>query len=156
MRKFLWLLLIAGFLGCAPMKTSDENKPTALNQSDEVVFMSFQIRKDVIQKKNTIVLLNKVKTTAKIKKQIDADVHSANFLTAEMYSGDRFLQMIMIPHPMYVHSEYADESGKLNAKDVVLDQAEFFIRFQQNGANNIWIFETLNDKNKQELLQLKF
>jgi len=156
MQKLLSLLLIAGFLGCGPMKTSDENKPTALNQSDEVVFMSFQIQKDVIQKKNTIVLLNTVKTTAKIKKQSESDVHSPNFLTAEMYSGNRLLQTVIIPHPMFVHSEYADESGKLVSKDVVLDQAEFFIRFQKNGANHIRIFETLHDKNKQELLQLKF
>jgi len=155
MQKLLSLLFIIAFLGCSPMKTFDEIEPAISKHLDEVVFMSFNIRKDSIFKKSVVVLLNTIKTTARLKKQIEADPHSPNFLTAEIYSDDRLLQTIMISHPMFVRSEYADASGKLVSKDVVLDQAEFFIRFQQNSAKYIRIFETLRNKNKQELLQLK-
>ncbi|GEP52046.1 hypothetical protein FNO01nite_27180 [Flavobacterium noncentrifugens] len=156
MQKILSLLLIVAFLSCGPMKNTGETAVITSVSSNAVVFMSFQIQKDTIGKRNSIALLHTVKTTAKLKNQSEADVHSPNFLTAKIYFGDRLLQTIIVPHPMFVHSEYADESGKLASKDVVLDQAEFFIRFQQNGANHIRIFETLIGKNKTALFQIKF
>jgi len=155
MKSPILLFAIFIFMGCRPVKIVDENVAIT-EKKDEVVFMAFKIEKDDQSQNNIVSLINTTQTNAKIKKQSEPESHSGNYLIAEISASGKPLQTIKIAHPLYQHFEYPDDSGKYISKDAVLDEAEFFIRFQSNGANKIRWSELRKDQLQKELLTINF
>lgn len=156
MRSLIFLFVVCILIGCGPVKPADENITALPENPDEVVFMAFQIKRDSLSQNNTISLINTTKTKARIKKQTEPESHSGNYLIAEILKSGKPTQTIKITHPLFVHIEYADDSGKYISKDAVIDNAEFFIRFQNHDAHSIRWTEFLKDRPKKELLTLNF
>lgn len=156
MKSLLFLFVVCIFIGCGSVKPADENIVTMSENPDEVVFMAFKIKNDSQSRNNVVSLINTTKTTARIKKQTEPESHSGNYLIAEILKSGKPSQTIKIAHPLFVHFEYPDDSGKYISKDAVLDEAEFFVRFQSHGAHTIRWFELLKDQPQKELLTLNF
>ena len=156
MKSLLFLFVVCIFIGCGPVKPADENIVTMPENTDEVVFMAFKIKNDSVSRNNVVSLINTTKTTARIKKQTEPESHSGNYLIAEILKSGKPSQTIKMAHPLFVHFEYPDDSGKYISKDAVLDETEFFVRFQSHGAHTIRWFELLKGQPQKELLILNF
>ena len=156
MKSLLFLFVVCIFIGCGTVKPADETLVKTTKNADEVVFMAFRIKKDSLSQNHSISLINTTKTNTRIKKQTEPESHSGNYLIAEILKSGKPSQIIKIPHPLFVHFEYPDDSGRYISKDAVLDDAEFFIRFESHGAQTIRWIELLKDQPQKELLMLNF
>ena len=154
--KILGLVASMLFFGCSPTKITNENTATETQkQTDEIVFLTFKMVHDSVAGKNTISLVDKTKTTGKIKSQNDADKHSGNYLTVKFFPKNGAAKTMIIAHPLYKHFEYPDDNGKYVSKDVELKEADFFFRLQTSGSSNtVKIFESLQNKPESELITL--
>lgn len=132
-----------------------DSLPTAQNETNEIVFLTFRIDKDSVSKTNKLTLTNKTKSAGKFKKTVEDKPHHANFLTLEVFTKGKPSQTIVIEHPLFKHLEYTDKDNKYAFKDAEVDTEEFFVRIQTNGSDNsVLISETLQNSQKRILLTL--
>ena len=156
MKSLQFLFLVCILIGCGTVKPADERLVKTTENHDEIVFMAFRIKKDSLSQNHTVSLINTTKTNTRIKKHTEPESHSGNYLIAEILKSGKPSQIIKIPHPLFVHFEYPDDSGKYISKETVLDDAEFFIRFESHGAQTIRWIELLKDQPQKELLTFNF
>ena len=154
--KIFGLVASLIFLGCGPAKITNENTVAQIQkQREEIVFLSFKMVHDPVSGKNAVSLVDKTKTTGKIKSQNDADKHSGNYLTVKFSPKNGVPKTMIIAHPLYKHFEYPDDNGKYVSKDVQLKEAEFFFRLQTSGSlDTVKISESLQNKPESELITL--
>jgi hypothetical protein len=69
------------------------------------------------------------------------------FLHCYLYSGNVVLDSVKVEHPLYRHLEFVSGEKSMSSKDTLVDNADFFIRFQtQKNVNEIRITETVPEK----------
>jgi hypothetical protein len=147
------LLLFIVLISCSVTKEKENNK---IAGTDSIVFAVLSISKNSANTKNTITLIRKTKSSGKMKKQNQSASHYENYLSISVYENKALIDTLIIEHPLYKHFEYLDENNAFSTKDTVLDNAEFFIRFQTQGhASEIKILEILKNKSKKELTTIK-
>lgn len=114
-------------------------------ESDFIVFAVLNIHKNSANNQNLISLVSKTQTPGIIKKQKPELSRTDTYLSVSVYNKNILLDSIAIDHPLYKHLEYITADHTFATKDTILDQAEFFIRFQSRGnLNELRITETIN------------
>ena len=126
------------------------------SESNSILFILLRISNDSNSTKHKVELLSKTTSVGKIKKVNDNAFHSENYLTIQIFNNRKLIDTRTIEHPLYKHLEYSDANNSLAAKDTIIDNAEFFFRVQAQGnKNEIRVFETLKNKQKEELAIIK-
>lgn len=148
MKSLLFLLIL---FSCCRSALKNENI-----ESDTIVFAVLNIHKNSTDSKSTIHLVSKTQTAGKLKTQNLNPVHTDNYLSVYVYNNKKLIDSMTIEHPLYKHIEYLTEDDTFAVKDTILDQSEFFIRFQTIGkSNELRISETIKNKTAKEQTILK-
>jgi hypothetical protein len=151
--RIVIILLLVWLTSCNITRKSESNIST---DNDSIFFVVFSIRKDPNNAKHIVELVSKTQSAGTIKKQNRNTAQSSNFLTIFVYNDKNLSDTMTIAHPLYKHIEYLDENNSFAVKDTVIDKAEFFLRIQAQGhSNRIRLFETLNNKPREELTSIK-
>ena len=91
-----------------------------------------------------------------MKRHGQAETHTDNYLTLYLYNNRHLADSVRVEHPLYKHYEYLDAENKLAAKDMVLDKADFIVRFQTaEPTNRIAVMETLKNAGTRQLSTIK-
>ena len=142
---------------CAPKRQSlntvnDTLSQDPIKRSDELLFLVFKIKKGTSDQDNQVILVSKQKVEGTLKRSsVATDFHGDHKLVIYQYDGARVKDSIVINHPLYPHMESYDH-GHMSQHALMLDSAEFFVRFQLHGkAQQINIVETIEDSNPRTL-----
>lgn len=145
-----WLLT-----SLAACNTSKTSIIAASSPKPQTVFALFKIENDSQQKKSKIQLKEKMKSDGALKDPYPADWSGSQYLTFEISQKGKLVHAFKVEHPLYKHVEYAEEDD-LKSKQLNLDQAEFFVRFQiDNSDTFLKIYETLQGDDKIEILTIQ-
>lgn len=145
------LLLMALFLlACHPAQ------PVARNAvAGSLLFLTFRIKKAPDQAAGSVIgLLNKTTVAGKLKPEPPAPDFPGPRLRIDTYRKNKVVHTLFQEHPLYKRFEYADESGVLTAKNVELNEAEFFIRMPVQG-DRIKISEIIPPAKEKALITVK-
>jgi len=140
---------------CAVSNAPTEIKTKRIeNNESNIVFVVFKIKKG--QQKSTIEIVSQNISHGKIKKQLQETVDPNKSLTIEVNTSDEVAQINKMNHPLYKNVEYLNETGKLERKEVELEEDTFFIRFQsKGGSTTLKIKEKLKDSPENEIATFK-
>lgn len=157
LKLVLYLLNILCFISCNSKKNFTANKtPQIQQEKSQIVFLTFRINKGLPLQNSSITLVNTIKKDGIIKKQIDSDSESLNYLLLEIYNNNKIEKTQKIAHPLFKEVEYFYENNTINKKSMELDSEEFLVRLQiKNENTTIKIFEKLKNKSKKELRSQK-
>jgi hypothetical protein len=147
-RLFCAALLLA-FFSCAPQKplTTTQEEIT-----DKIVFMMFNIRHDSVRQKSIVTLLEQKPVAGTIKEKPQDEHRPDNYLLAEVCRDTTVLQTIILEHPLYKQVEFINGEQQFAKKEVMLPQAEFFLRLQLRGRGlELRVSEVLHKKEKTQL-----
>ena len=145
----LFFLMLSGCGSASKIPDENDSGSSKMN-ADEIVFVVFKLQKK--QPKNTVEILTTTKSTGKIKPETDRPISTGGSLTLEISQYSELIKTISIEHPLHKNVEYLDDDNKYKSKQVDLEEAEFFIRFQKrSGDAKIRVFETLKNNTKHEL-----
>lgn len=146
------ILLMVILESCRVTQTSNTILDT--NQS-EIVFIVMKISRDSLKKQSNIQIINKIKTPGTFKNNDRSSVVNPNFLTMEVNNNGNVVHTFVLEHPLYKVVEYSD-GDKLMAKQLKLDEEEFYVRLQSNDASTeLKIYETLSGVSKTLLTSIK-
>ncbi len=150
MKNSLYLFFLL-FLSCGITK---EKKTIENSEVSSIYFLNFNIKKEAIT--NKIELISKKEVIGELKSKNQKFYVGENYLSFLIYKGSKIIDSVKIEHPLYKHFEYVDELGNFNAKDSIINEAEFFIRIKTtNETSQIRIIEKLADNPFIELNQIK-
>lgn len=139
MRTLLFLFILITSCHTARNTENDEK--------NSVVFAVLNIQKDPVLEKSVIKLVSKTQTPGTIKKQNQQPHRGDTYLSISVYNKIELLDSMTIDHPLYKHLEYVTADHTFESRDTVLDQSEFFIRFQSKGNSvELRIKETINNQ----------
>lgn len=152
------LLLILSVLisACSSMKKSD-NKHVEISQKqeDKIVFLVFKISNDSANDNRTVSLINQIETDGVFKENPNKFTYFPNQLTVEFLEENQVVKTIYLDHPLFIKSEY-NEGKEWKSKFVILQEAEFYFRFQKSQKETIIkIYEQLQEKEKTEIYSIK-
>jgi hypothetical protein len=128
-----------------------ESKP-----ADHIIFISMSIARDSLTGTRVITVQEVVKTPGTLKVRPRDPLGVGPYLSCIFFADQHRLDSLQLEHPLYQQLEYVNENKQFAHKVVKLNQAEFFIRFQQGGANLLKIEERLPDALPKELITIKF
>jgi hypothetical protein len=133
----------------------DSNKQES-KPAEQIIFITMSMAQDSQTGTRVIEVQEVVKTPGTLKIRPKDPVGSGPYLSCIFYADQIRLDSLHLEHPLYQQLEYVNEKKQFARKAVKLDQAEFFIRFQQSGANLLKIEERLPDALPKELITIKF
>ncbi len=148
MKSILFLLIL---FSCCRSALKNENR-----DSDTIVFAVINIHKSSTDSKSIMNLVSTTQTAGKLKIQNQNPVLTDNYLSVYVYNNKKLIDSMSIEHPLYKHIEYWTADNTFAVKDTILDQSEFFIRFQTSGdSNELKISETIKNKTIKDQTILK-
>lgn len=151
MKVFLLLLIV--FSSC---RVTREDKESDNGDPNSIAFVVLSIRRDSAHANSIVELLSKTQSAGEIKDKNKNALEFANYLSIVIYNQGKILDSMTIEHPLFRHIEYLDDNNNFSVKDITLDKAEFFFRFQVRGSSNeIRILEKLRGSTKKELATIK-
>ncbi len=156
--SFFFLLCFSILLpSCQWARSSDD----AVEPLPEAAFIQFYVLKisrdsQAALPRSRVELLKSVKGKGQIKSVGSSELPGKDYLTVYRCTGTKILDSAVVAHPLFLHLEYADETGRYATKDVVLDTAQFFFRLPgRRDVDNLQVVETLKGSTKTKLGILK-
>ncbi len=135
--------------------TSNQNNAPQVATTDQLLFLVFQIKKNIEGAYSKITLIKREKVNGKLKQgHINEDTFE-NELIIYQYNHQTLIDSIVCEHPLYKNLE--DFNGNtMTTRQVELDSAEFFIRLQLDSkTNEIKIYEKLKQNKLQQINSIK-
>lgn len=136
-------------LSCKSTKKIQATQPKTqaqnTEQTDSILFLTFNIYKDSLSGQTSVTLINSIKNAGKLKSTENAEIFG-NHLSLYLFNNDKIYDSVLVTHPLYKQIEYPGDNGQLSSKDISLDKAEFFIRIQSHNYKTVKIYEYLNGR----------
>ena len=112
---------------CKQVKHSYQPAATSVNDIEEMVFLTFSIKTDSLNR-NHIRLIEKKIVTGKLKSPPENSNLPDRIVVKLLNREKQELSVCSIDHPLLKRAEYPNGQGGFESKTVTLKEAEFFIR----------------------------
>lgn len=147
------LVVLGLFSSCQLSRRMESSQDHGQQQDAGVIqFLVFRISQDSVSQQNVIELISQARSEGSLKHTGDLPSDFDDYLTVEVFDRNRLTDRLVLEHPLHKHIEYADESGKLETKNVELKSADFFVRIGLPGNSpKIRVSETLKNGANREL-----
>jgi hypothetical protein len=163
--KLLHILLLCILISCVASKQAsnspkDPGAPENSSEKAQIIFVNFKISKDSAQR-NSSVHITRIKIAGgSLKKENLPSLYTPVYqnslrLRFEDNMG-KSLYETTIEHPLFKRFEYAKDDGSIESKNVVLQEAVFFVRTDYNpGMKYVRVFEKLTSADEKEIAKLE-
>jgi hypothetical protein len=145
-------LLFILFTSCKAVESGG-----GIADSNTIMFLLLNMQRDSGTDKNAITLIDKKESTGKLKTHTTRLLYNDNYLWVYIYNNKTVVDSMQIEHPLYKHIEYLNADNTFAVLDTVLNEAQFFLRFQApQTSGQIKIVETLKGKTEKYSVIIKF
>ena len=156
--SFFFLLCFGILLTSCQWARSTDDAVEPLPEAAFIQFYVLKISRDsqAALPRSQVELLRSVNGKGQMKWAGPTDSPNKDYLTVYRCAGKKIMDSVVVAHPLFLHVEYADETGRYATKDVVLDSAQFFFRLPgRRDVDNLQVLETLKGSAKTKLGGLK-
>ncbi|MGV3504827.1 MAG: hypothetical protein ACO1O1_14050 [Adhaeribacter sp.] len=113
------------------------------------------ISQDPAGTRRDLKLNNLIKKPGHLKSRRPETLPAGPYLLGTLHAGSQVLDTLHLEHPLFKNPEILNAQNQLVRQPVTLQQAAFFIRFQQKGADLLVLTERLPASPGQELIRIK-
>ncbi|HRO09864.1 MAG TPA: hypothetical protein PK611_05700 [Saprospiraceae bacterium] len=153
--NIFYLLFTGMLIGTVSCKSVKNTAPSVRLDKPEIIFLVMNMSNDTILKKNTIRIVEKIKTEGTIKVNEQNIAETPNYLSFEMYEQGKLVHTFVREHPLYKRVEYPGDTS-YESKELKLDTADFFVRLQSNTSDGkLIIYEITNNTEKNILTSIQ-
>lgn len=135
--------------------SSQAPEPIHTQSANQIIFLTLAIGQDSSRTNRVIRVENMTKKPGLLKAHRPMPDTPGPHLRCILLSGTQPLDTFLLEHPLFKNQEYVNELNQLVWKALSLDQASFFIRFQQKGASHLILEERLPGSQVKELVRIK-
>lgn len=141
-----------------PQETRTDSQAAESNLTspeNQIIFVSLAIFQDTSRDNRIVRLEALVKKPGILKSSRTGSLSAGPYLKCTLLAGQQLLDTFLLEHPLFRNQEYVHDQHQMTWKAISLEQANFFIRFQQKGADHLKLEERLPGSQAKELIRIK-
>lgn len=126
----------------------------AMARSNGIIFIALSISQDQAANRRVVRMESLVKKPGQLKPRSLPAEPAGPFLTCSLLAGGQLVDSLHLEHPLFKNPEIANAQNHFSRRAITLEQAEFFVRLEQKGADTLVITEMLPGAPGQELIRI--